>query len=82
MSPYMSPRVRMRHREFGVDLNGALEKGQRRRQRRLQARTFTARAVGFQGFERRRGRLGERSVECFSTVASDSPTRVRNLLAI
>ena len=59
-----APQRRMRHGEFGVDLHGALEEGQSGRGT-LEERTFQARAVGFQGFERRRGSLGERSVVLF-----------------
>ncbi len=65
ISPYVCPRRRIGHREFGVDLNGALEKGQQRRRSPVDVSNLPAGAVGFQGFERRRRGLGERSVVLF-----------------
>ena len=47
----------------------------------VEKETFHRRAIGFQRFEG--GRRGLASgMSCFSTVVSDSPTRVLNLLAI
>jgi len=57
------PQRGVRHCELGVDLNGAPEErhpGNRTREAGLQSR-----AIGFQGFERRRGCLGKRSVVLF-----------------
>src|ERR1019366_10319574 len=55
---------RICHREFGVYLSGALEKGQ---SGGITSRGENprGRAIGFQGFERRRGGVGKRSVMLF-----------------
>src|SRR5262249_9217062 len=51
----------MCHREFGVDLNGALVKGQGGGTTSSEV-DLLGRTICFQGFQRRRRRLGQRSV--------------------
>ena len=75
------PQRRVRHRELGVDLDGALEEGHGRRQIQFDDRTFEAALYAFKASSD--GVVASSSgVSCLPTVASDSPTRVLNLLAI
>ena len=78
----------MCHREFGVDLNGVLEK---RHSGDITTRVedLKARAIRFQSFERRRGSLGEGSAVFFdrgerfadsgSEFTGNSTQRVQNV---